>query len=152
MVSFRQMRGKVRIGGFHAHHLIPKQISEHRHFAQFIGNLRGAGLDLDDFEENGMHLPCTQQLAEIFQLPVHRGAHPRYNALVADQVGKLENLPIHDALLGIRSLQCSLRSGLRYAGPEMIQGLRNPMASEFERDLDSIGLLSDRRARIVRVS
>lgn len=152
MVSFRQMRSRVGVDGFHSHHLIPKQVAAHRHFAQFIGNLRAKGLELDDFGENGMHLPYSERMAEVFQLPVHRGAHPQYNAMVSYHVAKLMSLPTYDALLGIRLLQVNLRIGLRCSGYSLASQPRNPMCIDLENDMDAIGLLGDRRARILRLS
>lgn len=152
MVSFRQMRMRTNVDGFHAHHLIPKQVARHRYFAQFIVDLRRAGLNLDDFEGNGIYFPYSERLGEIFQLPVHRGAHPQYNAMVSHHVAGMMHLPIEAALPAMRMLQQQLRGGLRSADTSREELTRNPMSTGLEADMDIIGLLGDRRARIVRIS
>lgn len=151
MTSFRQVRKRVKVDGFHAHHLIPKQVSEHRHFAKFIASLRESGLNLDNFEENGMLLPNSAQLAGIFELPMHRGGHPLYNAMVSHHVARLMHLPTFDALLAMQLLQVNLRAGLRFSGSTPINSVRNPMSVGLEADMELIGLLGHRRAGIVRI-
>lgn len=138
--------------GFHAHHLIPKQVAGRRYFAQFMIDLKCAGLNPDDFEGNGIYLPYSERLGEIFQLPVHRGAHPLYNAMVSHHVAGLMHFPVDDAVLAMRMLQQQLRAGLRSSDAPRPELVRNPMSSGLEADMDIIGLLGDRRARIVRIS
>jgi A nuclease family of the HNH/ENDO VII superfamily with conserved AHH len=143
---------RTNVDGFHAHHLIPKQVARHRYFAQFMADLKNVGLNLDDFERNGIYLPYSERLGEIFQLPVHRGAHPLYNAMVSHHVAGLMHLPIEDAAVAIRMLQLQLRAGLRSADSTPTELARNPMSTGLQADMDIIGLLGDRRARIVRIS
>lgn len=151
MVTFRQMRVRFKGEGFHGHHLIPRQVAEQRYFAPMFGGLKAAGLDLDNFMENGLHLPYPERLAEIFVLPVHRGGHPLYNAMVSEYVSRLVDLPITDALQAVRLLQLNLRSGLRSSGSAGKISIRDPMSVDLASDMDMLGLFADRRARIVRI-
>lgn len=151
MVTFRHVRERTRVTGFHAHHLIPKQIADYRYFAPFFVPLLSAGLNLDNFVENGMLLPHTESLGELFELPVHRGPHPQYTAMVSHHIASLMHLSTHDALHAIAALQCSLRAGLRRAGSGHINIVRSPMFNDVHADMDAIGLMGDRRARIIRI-
>lgn len=151
MVSFRQMRSRFKVDGFHCHHLIPRQVADHRHFAAMFGSLKAAGLNLDNFAENGTHLPYSEHFAEIFKLPLHRGGHPHYNSMVSAHIAKLIHLPIYDALSEVRMLQFNLRMGLRWSGSIVKTVPRHPMSTELATDMEILGLLADRRAKIVRI-
>jgi A nuclease family of the HNH/ENDO VII superfamily with conserved AHH len=115
MLTFREMRRRFKLDGFHAHHVIPIKVIEKRAFASFFGQLRAAGFDPDDFGNNGMHLPCTEIQAAAFKLPLHRGPHPRYNEMVALRIAAFERLHVQDALHEVAMLQHSLKWGLRNA-------------------------------------
>jgi hypothetical protein len=104
---------KCKIDGFHRHHVIPLEIVEKPSFSVLFGHLRAIGFDPHDFGTNGMHLPCTEKMAIIFRLPMHRGSHPLYNEVVATRVAMIARLPVGDAYLGIRILQQELRRNLR---------------------------------------
>lgn len=151
MNSFRQMRSKVRLPGFHSHHIIPRQVVERQAFARFFGNVRSLGFLPNDFSTNGIYLPCTEELAEVFALPLHRGSHRLYNELVSEHVARLATLPVQQSLRGLGELQTDLRQALRRSGKGKINLIRNPMRSDLERDMENIGLLGDLRARIVRI-
>jgi A nuclease family of the HNH/ENDO VII superfamily with conserved AHH len=114
MVSFREMGLKCKIDGFHRHHVIPLEIVEKPSFSIMFGHLRAIGFDPHDFGTNGMHLPCTEQMAIVFGLPMHRGSHPLYNDVVATRVAQIANLSVGDAYLSIRILQRALRQNLRH--------------------------------------
>lgn len=43
-----------------------------------------------DFRANGLLLPSEDGAAVRFGLPLHRGPHCRYNAMVLDRVGRIE--------------------------------------------------------------
>jgi len=45
---------------------------------------------LNDFRSNGLLLPCREATALRLALPLHRGPHGRYNAMVAERVGRIE--------------------------------------------------------------
>ena len=76
-----------------------------------------------------MMLPALPSLAGRSGLPLHHGAHPRYNRHVIDlmhQVRRtsalLDDLRARDllALVGVRGLQRRLRQALTLAGPEPV--------------------------------
>jgi A nuclease family of the HNH/ENDO VII superfamily with conserved AHH len=113
MPSFREMGMKCRVEGFHRHHIIPIEVVERPAFSIMFGHLRAIGFDPQDFETNGMYLPCTEKMAMVFEMPMHRGSHRQYNEVVANRVGTIASLPIGDAYMNIRLLQNVLRRGLR---------------------------------------
>lgn len=113
MPSFREIRMRYRIDGFQCHHLIPTQLIEKRAFSKLFESLGVLGFDSQDFETNGMHLPCTEKTALAFQKPMHRGPHPHYNQVVADHISPLTSMPVGNAYGQIRILQRQLRQGLR---------------------------------------
>ena len=137
-VSFRDIRSRYPIRGFHCHHLVPIEIVERRVFSTFFGMIRATGFDPDDFLTNGMHLPSTEQQACAFDLPLHRGGHPRYNELVAERISQLTRCGPVDALRGIYGLQQSQRQGLRYAPQKFAKrATRKPGADTDFRRLDA---------------
>jgi hypothetical protein len=124
MPSFREMGIKCKVEGFHRHHLIPVEVVERPSLAIMFGHLRAIGFDPQDFGTNGMHLPCTEKMAMIFALPLHRGPHPQYNEMVAERVAAISHLPAGDAYLNIRFLQQTLRYSLRRPG--ILRGNNTP--------------------------
>lgn len=44
----------------------------------------------DDFRSNGLLLPASGESALRLRLPLHRGPHGSYNAMVAERVGQIE--------------------------------------------------------------
>lgn len=151
MTSFQNMRTKIPIKGFNCHHLIPNQVVEARVFAKFFGNLRSKGFDPDEFESNGMHLPSTEAMAMTFQLPMHRGPHPRYNEFVASHVAELERMKPKVAIQQISMLQTGLRYSLRTFGASDIELRRSPMTPRLADELDCMGHLAALRHTVQRL-
>jgi hypothetical protein len=146
MPSFREIRARCRIEGFHCHHIVPIELVEKPQFSILFGNLRAIGFDPQDFATNGMHLPCTEAMATIFGLPLHRGAHPQYNQMVAQQIAPLANLSVGDAYGRMRLLQKTLKQGLRR--PEMVRRgdlpAMQPRLRMLEQEANALhGLLTD---------
>jgi hypothetical protein len=134
MLTFHQMRRRFRLNGFHGYHLIPIEVMDMQAFAQLFGRLRTAGFDPNDFGNNGMYLPCIEVQAAAFNLPLHRGPHPRYNGMVAERIATFERLHVQDALHQMSQLQQSLKSGLR--GSQNL--IRDPFRSKADfRRLDA---------------
>lgn len=102
------------------HHILPRQIVRERCLGKL---LRGIGLDrigFDDFRRNGLLLPCREPAALRLGLPLHRGPHRSYNAMVMERLGQIEagwsrhRLLVasdarSEALVRIRLLQNALR-------------------------------------------
>lgn len=76
--------------GLHRHHLLPCQIAGLRSFGPFLGALGAARVGLEDFRANGMLLPARDEAVLRTALPLHRGPHPGYSAMVIERVGAIE--------------------------------------------------------------
>lgn len=72
------------------HHLLPFQIMSCRPLRSMIDGLDRRRLGFDDFRINGMLLPAREESALATSLPLHRGPHRQYNALVMERVGQIE--------------------------------------------------------------
>ena len=64
------------------HHLLPVALFRRKQFRQFFIDLMAVGFEFDDFPTNGVLLPTTEAETLRCGLPLHRGPHPRYNALI----------------------------------------------------------------------
>jgi hypothetical protein len=64
------------------HHLLPVALFRRKQFRQFFMDLMAVGFEFDDFPTNGVLLPTTEAETLRCGLPLHRGPHPRYNALI----------------------------------------------------------------------
>ncbi len=148
-LTFREVKLRLRIEGFHCHHLIPVELVESRSFAYFFGKVRAEGFAPNDFASNGMHLPCCERRAIAFGLPLHRGAHPRYNQFVAEKIAAFEHLPPKDACFQLSQLQQELRRSLRGYQSGRLKQVRdlNNMNVDFTRlDADVEKLFKVHRA------
>lgn len=150
MTSFRAVRSKCNLEGFHGHHLISCQVVEARSFARFFGSLRSEGFEPDNFETNGIHLPSTEVNAMAFALPMHRGPHLRYNAMVAHHIAALERLTPREALHQIHLLQIELRDGLRMHQRSLVDLVSFTDQPHLIREFDTIEQIADRLAFIPR--
>jgi hypothetical protein len=142
MPSFRDVR-KIRPVGFHCHHLIPIEVMEKPSLAIAIGMARSAGFDPEDFEANGMLLPSTEWNAACFGLPMHRGSHPLYNALVAERIGSLAIQTPDELRVQFHHLQRALKQGLRRRALSLVDGPRDSLRplGDFRRIDSEIDLL-----------
>src|SRR5690606_19089166 len=77
----------------------------------------------DDFRSNGLLLPASDIAAVRIGLPLHRGPHRNYNALVIERVGQVEagwsavrfrepEVALEHALMRLSLLQRALRRRL----------------------------------------
>lgn len=71
------------------HHLLPVALLARKQFRQFFADLVPAGFHFDDFATNGVLLPKIEAEALRLRLPLHRGPHPRYNALILWRVERI---------------------------------------------------------------
>ena len=55
-----------------------------------IARLDDERLGFDDFRRNGLLLPARSEAARRLGLPLHRGPHRAYNAMVIERVGQIE--------------------------------------------------------------
>ena len=132
MPSFREVKRRVRGPGFHCHHVIPIEVIEKPVFRTLFRTMRELGFDFDDFRQNGLYLPCTEENAAAFRLPMHRGPHPVYNQVVSERISAIEGLGSHIQLLELYRLQGALKAALRNNEVSLRKGRRNPMAANVD--------------------
>lgn len=105
------------------HHLLPRQLLSARCFGRLFERLGHDRIGFDDFRQNGLLLPSTEPAAVRIALPLHRGPHRDYNAVVFERVGQIERgwalgrrrAPedaLEDALMRLTLLQRALRRRL----------------------------------------
>ena len=151
MVSFRHVRANIRVPGFNCHHIIPHQVTDALVFGIFFGMLKSVGFSANDFLANGMHLPCDEKTAYMIGRPIHRGGHPLYNKLVAEQVAQIQNLPILEARAALSVLISNLRSALSISNLGEMNSTRQPMSLMLWRDLETIELVGVARMHMPRL-
>jgi hypothetical protein len=105
------------------HHLLPKQLLSLACFATLFDAIGPARVGFDDFRCNGLLLPAHEDAVRRLTLPLHRGPHRDYNAMVIDKVGLIEEKwagqrkrtpeqACEGALAALARLQRDLRFGL----------------------------------------
>ncbi len=72
------------------HHLLPRQLFKQACFTTMFAALGPSRIGFDDFRRNGLLLPAKEDAVHRLGLPLHRGPHPAYNAMVIDRVGAIE--------------------------------------------------------------
>jgi len=142
MIRFYKINQRNSSGfssSFQRHHLIPLQAASMLCVSNSLKTMKLTGFDYDDFDTNGVLLPCNEVMALKTGHPLHRGPHPRYNELVLrryDLIIKLSS-KISDTLnrqsffdMRISLLQSALRHGLLHAGFEKMRlNKRDPVRS-----------------------
>ena len=76
--------------GMQRHHLLPRELLSARWFGALFERVGRERLGFDDFRRNGLLLPCEERMAVRVGLPMHRGPHRDYNAMVCERVGQIE--------------------------------------------------------------
>lgn len=87
------------------HHLLPCQLRTRGCFAAMLARLDPLRLGFDDFRRNGLLLPARSESARRLGLPLHRGPHRDYNAMLIERVGQIE------AAWASRRLRCPRGAG-----------------------------------------
>ena len=72
------------------HHILPRQILTHGSFTPMLNALGVDQIGFDDFRRNGLLLPANDAAAVRIGLPLHRGPHRDYNAMVMERIGQIE--------------------------------------------------------------
>jgi hypothetical protein len=109
--------------GLQRHHLLPRQLLGQRCFGALFSAICRERLGFDDFRSNGLLLPARDDAALRLGLPLHRGPHRDYNAMVIERVGQVEGdwstlrtkapeLALDQALMRLELLQRALRRRL----------------------------------------
>ncbi len=126
--------------GLQRHHLLPMELLG-RPWCQPLLNALGRGrLDFDDFRRNGLLLPANDHAAVRIGLPLHRGPHRDYNAMVLERVGQIEHawsaawprapeVALHDALQRLELLQRALRRRLLDQHRRLTLNRRDPLST-----------------------
>jgi hypothetical protein len=76
--------------GLQRHQLLPRQLLGQRCFGALFSAICRERLGFDDFRSNGLLLPARDDAALRLGLPLHRGPHRDYNAMVIERVGQVE--------------------------------------------------------------
>jgi hypothetical protein len=109
--------------GMQRHHLLPLQLLSARCFGALFDRIGRDQVGFDDFRRNGLLLPATERSAVRIGLPMHRGPHGRYNEMVVERVGQIEEdwaasrlrapeVALEQALMRLALLQAALRRRL----------------------------------------
>lgn len=109
--------------GLQRHHLLPRQLLGKRCFGLLFDAIGRERIGFDDFRSNGLLLPASDSAAVRIGLPLHRGPHGDYNAMVIERVGQIEEgwsalrlkapeIALDDALMRLGLLQRALRRRL----------------------------------------
>lgn len=109
--------------GLQRHHLLPRQLLGRRCFGPLFATIGRESIGFDDFRSNGLLLPANDSAALRFGLPLHRGPHHDYNAMVIERVGQIEEgwsalrprapeVALEQALMRLALLQRALRRRL----------------------------------------
>jgi hypothetical protein len=128
MLTFREVKKRVKVPGFHCHHIIPAEVVEKPAFRTMFNRIGAIGFDFQSFHQNGMYLPCTEENAAAFGLPLHRGPHPLYNQIVCERIAAFERLSPNGQLRQIYDLQKTLRVALRSNALPLRNSQRDPLA------------------------
>lgn len=109
--------------GLQRHHILPRQLQARTFMARLFSSTGSGRAVFDDFRCNGVLLPSREDAAVRLALPLHRGPHRAYTAMVAERVGQIEvawatartSMPLvadSDAMFRLNLLQRALRRQL----------------------------------------
>lgn len=143
ILSFRAVNRRGLPGydpGLQRHHLLPRQLLHQPGTAALFRALGREHQLFDDFRANGLLLPASDGAVLRLGLPLHRGPHRDYNALVAERVGRIEadwarqrlrapELALDQALERLRLLQRALRRRLLDQRRRLRLNRRDPLGS-----------------------
>jgi len=138
--------------GLQRHHLLPCQLVAAPALRGLVEDVGLKRIGFDDFRRNGLLLPASEDAVRLLALPLHRGPHRGYNAMVLERVGRIEahwavqrrrwaEAAREEALFRIGLLQGALRRRLLAPlGRRMVLNRRDPAlapAPVFD-DLDAM--------------
>lgn len=126
------------------HHLLPRSLLARPGFRRLFEAIGQDRIGFDDFRRNGLLLPATGEAALRLALPLHRGPHRAYNAMVAERFARIEGdwarsrlrspqAAREQALMRIGLLQRALRRRLLEPAPARIRlNSRDPLGAEID--------------------
>ena len=134
------------------HHLLPCQLLILPCFNRFFDHLGLERIGFDDFRRNGLLLPAREEAVRRLGMPLHRGPHRDYNAMVSEKVGQIEAVwsrsrrrrgnSAHAAALGrLARLQDRLRLRLLDRRDPLHRNRRDPLRAEA--DFSSLDALAE---------
>ena len=163
-LPFRTINRAVDPGyqpGMQRHHLLPRQLLSARWFGALFDRLGCDRVGFDDFRRNDLLLPCTDRAAIGIGLPLHRGPHGHYNAMVFERVGQIESGwarrrlrksddALEDALMRLALLQRALRRRLLAERRRLRLNRADPLGSGRDfTELDAMAELLWRETEMV---
>lgn len=145
-IPFRSVNRRGKPGfdpGLQRHHLLPREVMHRRSFAPMFETIGSERLCFDDFRTNGLLLPATCQASLRTGMPLHRGPHRRYNEVVIERVGRIEQhwartrgydpeSALRTALWQLGLLQGALRRGLLAERRKLVLHARDPVGTGFD--------------------
>ena len=145
-LTFRSVNRRDTPGyepGLQRHHILPRQILTRACFHPLLDAVGRERLHFDDFRHNGLLLPANDSAAVRIGLPLHRGPHRDYNAMVIERVGEIEahwsarrplapEVALMEALEGLRQLQKNLRRQLLDQHHRLTLNRRDPFRSAVD--------------------
>ena len=129
--------------GLQRHHLLPRQLLTRICFAPLLNALGREAVGFEDFRRNGLLLPANDRAALQIGLPLHRGPHHAYNAMVIERVGQIEaswsqtrlrapEVALEEAYRQLALLQCALRRRLLDQHRRLQLNRRDPLGSGLD--------------------
>lgn len=114
-----------------------------RCFARLFDSVGVKRVGFDDFRANGLLLPATEKRDIGLGMPLHRGPHRQYNAMVIERVGTIEASwasrkardprgAMEEALLRLELLQRALRKRLLDERRRIVLNRRDPLGTGFD--------------------
>lgn len=108
-----------------------------------FGAIGRESIGFDDFRANGLLLPATENATLRTGMPLHRGPHKRYNEVVIERVGRIEQgwvatrardpeTAMLEALERLTLLQAALRVRLLSERRRMILNKKDPLGHGFD--------------------
>ncbi len=155
-ISFRSVNRPGTPGfdpGLQRHHLLPRQLLTSRAFTPMLDALGRSEVDFEDFRSNGLLLPANDRAALKIGLPLHRGPHRDYNAMVIERVGQIEakwsstrlrapECALMDAYERLELLQRALRRRLLDQQQRIRLNRKDPLGSGYDfSELDKMAAL-----------
>lgn len=145
-IPFRMVNCRGHAGydpNLQRHHLLPLQLLANHCFGRMFASLGCRRIGFDDFRANGLLLPSSEIATLRLGLPLHRGPHRHYNAMVMERVGQIEanwsrinaldpESAQRDAYFRLSLLQSALRKRLLYERRRLILNRKDPLGTGFD--------------------
>jgi len=129
--------------GLQRHHLLPCQLLSKRCFERMFSKIGERRVGFQDFRANGLLLPANEETALKKAMPLHRGPHRQYNAMVIERVGCVEEAwsaqrltdpagAREESLFRMALLQGALRKRLLSSHRRLVLNRKDPLGTGFD--------------------